>query len=367
MLMLSWQVEGCCARVDGCQSATSNSWFHNGHNTPATTSPTRVCYPVPARARPMALSLSLAPCTLPCRTAAPRARTTAAGACIPSVARARTAHARAAPLCAAASCFTTGGALSALAAPSRPRLRSSTRLITTAGVPNTTREVKEANAAGLAVWIVGNTVIAAALAACALGAVTPPLPVSLTPADAARGALMAGIILARSASQIVWSLLWRYYAFTPAFAAEICVYNLVFDAIALAGASVAGLAPLASDVVAQAGAALFVVGTLLERVPEMQRAAFKRDPANAGKPHMGGLWAVARHINYTGYTLWRIGAMLAARGWLPWSLLPVAGLALFGFPIDINAQKERNLAKYGKTGAYADYVARTPAMLPGVY
>ena len=37
------------------------------------------------------------------------------------------------------------------------------------------------------------------------------------------------------------------------------------------------------------------------------------------------------------------------------------------FPIDIKAQTERNLNKYGRSGAYADYVAQTKALLPGVW
>lgn len=63
------------------------------------------------------------------------------------------------------------------------------------------------------------------------------------------------------------------------------------------------------------GVALYVVGMLTEVVSEYQRYRFKRDPKNKGKPYTGGLFKYARHINYTGYSLWRAGYCLAAGGW----------------------------------------------------
>lgn len=60
--------------------------------------------------------------------------------------------------------------------------------------------------------------------------------------------------------------------------------------------------------------AAYVAGMGIETVSENQRAAFKKDPKNAGKPITSGLWSVARHINYTGYSLWRAGFTCAAAG-----------------------------------------------------
>jgi len=60
---------------------------------------------------------------------------------------------------------------------------------------------------------------------------------------------------------------------------------------------------------------MFIVGILTETIAEYQRMRFKRDPKNKGKPYTGGLWQYARHINYTGYSLWRAGYSLAAGGW----------------------------------------------------
>ena len=50
-----------------------------------------------------------------------------------------------------------------------------------------------------------------------------------------------------------------------------------------------------------------MAGILLELVSELQRKRFKDDPANKGKPYAGGLFSLARSINYGGYTLWRGG------------------------------------------------------------
>jgi len=55
------------------------------------------------------------------------------------------------------------------------------------------------------------------------------------------------------------------------------------------------------------GAGLFGIGLLFETVSEIQRAATKSKPENQGKPYTKGLWAISRHPNYLGYTLWRTG------------------------------------------------------------
>ena len=57
-----------------------------------------------------------------------------------------------------------------------------------------------------------------------------------------------------------------------------------------------------------------MVGILIETISEIQRAQFKKDPANAGKPYSGGLFGWARNINYGGYLVWRTGYALVAGG-----------------------------------------------------
>lgn len=77
------------------------------------------------------------------------------------------------------------------------------------------------------------------------------------------------------------------------------------------------------------GSAMYAIGLLTEAVAETQRVRFKRNPANKGKPFTGGLWSLARHINYGAYTVWRSGYALAAAGWT-WAAL-VAGYCGFDF------------------------------------
>lgn len=60
----------------------------------------------------------------------------------------------------------------------------------------------------------------------------------------------------------------------------------------------------------------YLVGLSLEAVSETQRKVFKDDPKNAGKAYTGGLFRLARHINYGGYAVWRASYALASGGWI---------------------------------------------------
>lgn len=59
---------------------------------------------------------------------------------------------------------------------------------------------------------------------------------------------------------------------------------------------------------------LSILGILIETVSELQRKSFKADPKNKRKPYSEGLFSLARHINYSGYALWRPANTLAAGG-----------------------------------------------------
>lgn len=63
------------------------------------------------------------------------------------------------------------------------------------------------------------------------------------------------------------------------------------------------------------GFGLSVTGTAIEFVSEGQRRRFKQDPSNKGKLYTGGLFQLARHINYTGFILSRAGQCMLASGW----------------------------------------------------
>jgi protein-S-isoprenylcysteine O-methyltransferase Ste14 len=58
------------------------------------------------------------------------------------------------------------------------------------------------------------------------------------------------------------------------------------------------------------GISLFLVGISAELISELQRKHFKDNPANKGRNYMGGLFSLARHINYGSYAVWRTGLML---------------------------------------------------------
>jgi protein-S-isoprenylcysteine O-methyltransferase Ste14 len=60
------------------------------------------------------------------------------------------------------------------------------------------------------------------------------------------------------------------------------------------------------------GISMFTVGIFTELISELQRKSFKDKPANKGKVYTGGLFSLARHINYGGYTLWRTGLVLTS-------------------------------------------------------
>lgn len=72
------------------------------------------------------------------------------------------------------------------------------------------------------------------------------------------------------------------------------------------------------------GALLFDFGITIESAAEIQRRAFKKDLRNAGNPFSGGLFGLARNINYGGHVLWKMGNALAAGGWV-WGFLVGGG------------------------------------------
>jgi steroid 5-alpha reductase family enzyme len=129
----------------------------------------------------------------------------------------------------------------------------------------------------------------------------------------------------------------------------------------LHGAAVSGapLGPLDA-----LGAALFLFGFAFETIGDAQLARFKADPAHRGAVMDRGLWRYTRHPNYFGECCvwWGFYAIAVSAGaW--WSipgpllvtflLLKVSGVTLL----------EKDIGE--RRPAYAQYVARTPAFVPG--
>lgn len=75
-----------------------------------------------------------------------------------------------------------------------------------------------------------------------------------------------------------------------------------------------------------AGLGIYSIGLFVEWWCEIQRRSFKSKPENKGKPYSGGLFGLARNINYGGYTLWRTGYSLISAGWI-WGGLQAVWLA----------------------------------------
>jgi len=112
-----------------------------------------------------------------------------------------------------------------------------------------------------------------------------------------------------------------------------------------------------------AGVALWALGLACEAVGDWQLAAFKADPANAGKVMDRGLWRYTRHPNYFGdacvwWGLW----LIAAAGGAWWTVLSPALMTFFLMKVSGVAMLERTIGK--RRPEYAAYVERTSAFVP---
>ncbi|CAK3840164.1 hypothetical protein D0860_03477 [Lecanosticta acicola] len=113
------------------------------------------------------------------------------------------------------------------------------------------------------------------------------------------------------------------------------------------------------------GSTLYISGIVIEWLSEQQRHAFKRNPQNKGVIYEGGLFGLARHINYFGYTLWRTGYAVAAGGWL-WGAV-VGSFFVWSFAQGaIPAQQHYLEERYGPQ--FDHYKRVTPyKLIPWVY
>ncbi|KAI9664273.1 MAG: hypothetical protein M1831_002452 [Alyxoria varia] len=137
---------------------------------------------------------------------------------------------------------------------------------------------------------------------------------------------LLGMATASSVKHAAWALFINNERVNPQFATMVGLFNSTFNSVnsllficALTSAAKNRSEgpgregwPGAPLVV---GGTLFATGILTELISEIQRKIFKNNPNNKGKPYTGGLFGFARHINYTGYTLWRAGYALASTGW----------------------------------------------------
>lgn len=149
--------------------------------------------------------------------------------------------------------------------------------------------------------------------------------------------LILGLAAGSAAKQIYWCLAVDDNVFAPSFATMIALYNTVLNTLNtllslwIVTSNYSGAATwtdLLTDSALKStlplGLGLYAIGVFTEWYCEVQRKQFKKDPANKGKLYTGGLFGLARNINYGGYSLWRTGYGLVCAG-LPW------GVAMFAW------------------------------------
>ncbi len=144
--------------------------------------------------------------------------------------------------------------------------------------------------------------------------------------------ILLSMAVGSTVKQIYWLLYISKEEFPPSSALVVAAFNSFFNSVnsLLFTCALTSASTYPDTIFPQnrllVGASLYILGILLEMVSETQRKLFKDDPANKGKHYGGGLFSFARHINYTGYTLWRTGYAIASSGWV-WGGM-VGGLAL---------------------------------------
>ncbi|KAJ0418700.1 NAD(P)-binding protein [Aspergillus carlsbadensis] len=139
--------------------------------------------------------------------------------------------------------------------------------------------------------------------------------------------LVSILSLGSSVKQIATMIIVSEQETTVSSAITIAAFNTIFNTVntLLSVWAVTSQAPntlpagqspshLFANPVIAIGAGAYLVGILTEAVSEFQRTAFKKDPANKGKPYGGGLFSLATNINYGGYTIWRAGYALVTGG-----------------------------------------------------
>lgn len=140
--------------------------------------------------------------------------------------------------------------------------------------------------------------------------------------------VVLGLAFGSAAKQAYWKLFIGDTVVPVPFAVGIAAYNTILNSLNtfLALWTVTSQQPIDQSSLRAffttcppalpVGLALYSVGLFTEWYCEVQRKSFKQDPSNKGKPYAGGLFSLARNINYGGYTLWRSGYSLICGGWI---------------------------------------------------
>lgn len=112
------------------------------------------------------------------------------------------------------------------------------------------------------------------------------------------------------------------------------------------------------------GLALMAFGLGFEALADAQLARFKSDPAQRGRVLDTGLWRYSRHPNYFGECcVWWGAWIVAAAAGAGWTLVSPLLMTLLLLKVSGVALLEKDIV--GRRPAYADYVRRTNAFIPG--
>lgn len=112
------------------------------------------------------------------------------------------------------------------------------------------------------------------------------------------------------------------------------------------------------------GAAVALLGLVIETVADLQLSAFRRNPERRGSVLQSGLWYYSRHPNYFGELCfwWGIFLMACAQ---PLALLTAIGpLAYSHLIVNVTGQATLDKKLAREKPGYAEYMARTNGMIP---
>jgi protein-S-isoprenylcysteine O-methyltransferase Ste14 len=181
--------------------------------------------------------------------------------------------------------------------------------------------------------------------------------------------VLFGMAVGAAVKQNIWVTALSGEPMPVKAALAVGTFNAVFNSINsyafLVGATSASTESDFPQPALMIGSGLYVVGILAELVSEVQRKRFKSDPKNKGKAYTGGLWQYARHINYGGYTLWRVGYAIAGGGYVLGALVGAFFLTDFATRA-VPALDEYCEKRYGE--AWGKFKAQTRwKLIPFVY
>lgn len=134
-------------------------------------------------------------------------------------------------------------------------------------------------------------------------------------------------------------------------------------------ADAADRAPL--DGFAVAGIVVWLAGMVFEVVADLQKQAFRANPANKGEFIRTGLWSRSRHPNYFGEILVWVGVFVVAapvlQGWQWVAVLsPLFVVLLLTRVSGIPLLEKRADERWGDRADYRAYRNRTPVLIPAL-